>query len=68
MPASVDKLTIAEFEQYGDRKPYHEFWFGEAVAKSVPTHRLCAKWGIRTIIVLDPAPVVEELDRRAKRK
>jgi Uma2 family endonuclease len=36
--ASVDKLTITEFErQYADRKPYHEFWFGEAVSKSKPT-------------------------------
>jgi Uma2 family endonuclease len=38
MAASVDKLTLVEFEcRYGDRKPYHEFWFGEAIPKSMPT-------------------------------
>ncbi len=38
MAATAEKLTLAEFErQYGDRKPYHEFWFGEAVPKAMPT-------------------------------
>lgn len=38
MAATVDKLTIAEFErQYGDSKPYHEYWFGEVVPKAMPT-------------------------------
>jgi len=37
MAAIAEKLTPAEFEQqYGDRKPYHEYWFGEAVPKSMP--------------------------------
>ena len=38
MAASSGKLTLAEFErQYGDRKPYHEYWFGEAIPKAMPT-------------------------------
>jgi len=46
MASTVDKLTIAEFEQqYGDSKPYHEYWFGEAVPKAMPTwlHSLLQK-------------------------
>ena len=31
-------LTLAEFrERYAAEKPYYEYWFGEAVQKSVPT-------------------------------
>jgi Uma2 family endonuclease len=38
MPTVTAKLTVAEFEkQYGDAKPYYEFWFGEPVQKSMPT-------------------------------
>lgn len=38
MAAVTEKLTRGEFErQYADRKPYREFWFGEAVAKAMPT-------------------------------
>jgi Uma2 family endonuclease len=30
-------LTLEEFDrQYGDRKPYHEYWFGEAIPKDMP--------------------------------
>jgi Uma2 family endonuclease len=30
-------LTLEEFErQYGDRKPYHEYWFGGAIPKAMP--------------------------------
>jgi Uma2 family endonuclease len=37
MPTVAHKLTLAEFEaQYACEKPYYEFWFGEAVQKSVP--------------------------------
>ncbi len=35
-PASP--LTLAEFRQrYAEEKPYFEYWFGEAVQKSIPT-------------------------------
>jgi Uma2 family endonuclease len=38
MGAIAEKLTLAEFErQYRDRKPNHEYWFGEAVPKAIPT-------------------------------
>jgi Uma2 family endonuclease len=38
MAATAEKLTIADFErQYGDAKPYHEYWFGEAIPKAMPT-------------------------------
>jgi Uma2 family endonuclease len=38
MASIADRLTIADFERrYGDSKPYHEFWFGEAVPKPMPT-------------------------------
>jgi Uma2 family endonuclease len=38
MAAAADRLTLADFErQYGDLKPYHEYWFGEAVPKAMPT-------------------------------
>jgi Uma2 family endonuclease len=37
--ASVPKpLTIEEFHRcYSGKKPYYEFWFGEAIQKSMPT-------------------------------
>jgi Uma2 family endonuclease len=38
MAAAADKLTLEDFDrQYGDSKPYYEFWFGEAIQKSMPT-------------------------------
>ncbi len=38
MAAVLHTLTVAEFEaQYGQEKPYYEFWYGEAVQKSMPT-------------------------------
>ena len=38
MAATAEKLTLAEFErQYGDRKPYYEYWFGDAIQKAKPT-------------------------------
>ena len=31
-------LTAAEFEaRFGHEKPYYEFWYGEAIQKSMPT-------------------------------
>ena len=34
----MDLLTLNEFRQrYAEAKPYYEYWFGEAVQKSVPT-------------------------------
>jgi Uma2 family endonuclease len=31
-------LTVFEFErQYGELKPHHEYWFGEAISKATPT-------------------------------
>jgi len=31
-------LTLEEFNrQYGDSKPYHEYWFGDAIPKAMPT-------------------------------
>ena len=30
-------LTLEEFDRlYGDGKPYHEYWFGEAIPKAMP--------------------------------
>ncbi len=30
-------LTVAQFEElYGKQKPHYEFWYGEAVYKSIP--------------------------------
>jgi Uma2 family endonuclease len=38
MASSSQTLTIAEFEeQFGHEKPYYEFWYGEAIQKSMPT-------------------------------
>ncbi len=38
MATAADLLSLEEFrERYADEKPYYEFWFGEAVQKSVPT-------------------------------
>ncbi len=38
MATVAAKLSVAEFEkQYGQAKPYYEFWFGEPVQKSMPT-------------------------------
>jgi Uma2 family endonuclease len=38
MATAAAKLTVAEFEkQYGREKPYYEYWYGEAVQKSMPT-------------------------------
>jgi Uma2 family endonuclease len=38
MTTVTEKLTVPEFEkQYGHEKPYYEFWYGEAVQKSMPT-------------------------------
>jgi len=38
MAAATSFLTLQEFEaRYGDRKPYHEYWFGEAYGKTMPT-------------------------------
>ncbi len=37
MAATADNLSLADFErQYGDEKPYHDYWFGEAVPKAMP--------------------------------
>jgi Uma2 family endonuclease len=37
MATVASKLTVAEFEkQYGGEKPYYEYWYGEAVQKSMP--------------------------------
>ncbi|MBV8896570.1 MAG: Uma2 family endonuclease [Acidobacteriaceae bacterium] len=38
MATAAAKLTVAEFEsQYGQEKPYYEYWHGEPVQKSMPT-------------------------------
>ena len=38
MAATLPFLSLQEFEsRFGDRKPYHEYWFGEAFEKSMPT-------------------------------
>jgi Uma2 family endonuclease len=38
MAAPGQFLTLEQFEQtYESEKPYYEYWFGEAVQKSVPT-------------------------------
>jgi Uma2 family endonuclease len=38
MAATADRLTLEDFErQFGDSKPHFEYWFGEAVQKSMPT-------------------------------
>ncbi|MBV8896571.1 MAG: Uma2 family endonuclease [Acidobacteriaceae bacterium] len=37
MATAAAKLTVAEFEsQYGQEKPYYEYWYGEAIPKSMP--------------------------------
>ena len=37
MAAVRQSLTLEEFDRlYGDRKPYHEYWYGRAIQKSVP--------------------------------
>ncbi len=38
MATATHLLTLHEFrERYADKKPYYEYWFGEAIQKSVPT-------------------------------
>jgi len=38
MAATTHRLTLDEFHaRYEAEKPYYEYWFGEAVQKSVPT-------------------------------
>ena len=37
MATTADRLTIADFERlYGAQKPHYEYWFGEAVQKTMP--------------------------------
>lgn len=38
MATATNLLTLEEFRQrYAEEKPYYEYWFGEAIQKSVPT-------------------------------
>jgi hypothetical protein len=38
MAVAVQPLTLEEFRaRYQDQKPYFEYWFGEAIQKTVPT-------------------------------
>ncbi len=38
MATAIDLLNLEDFrERYADEKPYYEYWFGEAVQKTVPT-------------------------------
>ncbi len=38
MATARNLLSLEEFrERYAEEKPYYEYWFGEAVQKSVPT-------------------------------
>jgi hypothetical protein len=38
MATAISKLTLVEFKaQYGHDDSAFEFWFGEAVARSMPT-------------------------------
>ncbi len=38
MATATNLLTLEEFRcRYENKKPYYEYWFGEAVQKSVPT-------------------------------
>jgi Uma2 family endonuclease len=38
MATAAKPLTLEEFRsQYGGRKPHFEYWFGEAIQKSMPT-------------------------------
>ena len=38
MATTTHRLTLEEFRsQYADEKPYYEYWFGEAIQKSVAT-------------------------------
>ena len=38
MATVTQPLTLAEFRsRYRNQKPYFEYWFGEAVQKSMPT-------------------------------
>ena len=44
--ARLNLLSLEEFrERYAEEKPYFEYWFGEAIQKSVPTilHALLVK-------------------------
>jgi hypothetical protein len=42
-------LTLEEFRnRYADAKPYYEYWFGEAIQKSVPTWLHCLLQAILT--------------------
>ena len=46
MASATQLLTLEEFRcRYAEEKPYYEYWFGEAVQKSVPTwlHALLVK-------------------------
>jgi Uma2 family endonuclease len=46
MGSATHLLTLEEFRcRYAEEKPYYEYWFGEAVQKSVPTwlHTLLAR-------------------------
>jgi len=37
MASAAQFLSLQQFEQaYGDEKPYYEYWFGEAIQKSMP--------------------------------
>lgn len=38
MATLLPTLTLAEFEaRFGHEKPYYEFWYGEAIQKSMPS-------------------------------
>lgn len=59
-------MTVEQFEkQYGQEKPYFEYWFGEPVQKSVPTwlHSLLQK---TTMKLLDDAGYVSAAEVQLK--
>ena len=38
MASAAQFLSLQQFEQaYGEEKPYYEYWFGEAIQKTMPT-------------------------------
>jgi Uma2 family endonuclease len=50
MATALQSLSVTEFEeQYGHEKPYYEFWYGEAIQKSMPS----SVHGLLQKIILD---------------
>jgi len=63
MATVASKLSLEEFHRlYDGEKPYREYWFGEAIAKPMPTSLHSAVQSV--LIFLSAEPWMEGAVRR----